>query len=247
VTNRAPPPPDEAHIWLTLPDELSNSKLLDAYHALLSPEEQERRRRYHFDEHRHEYLVTRALVRTVLSRYAEVDPAAWVFEANAYGRPAIARPTAAAGIRFNLSNTKGLITCVVAADRDVGIDVEDAERAVRALDVADRFFSPLEVAALRALPEGAQGERFTAYWTLKEAYIKARGMGLAIPLDHFSFLLDEGPRVKIAFDPRLDDDPEAWQFLRLRPTRKHRIAAAIRRGSDAPLRVVVRRTAPLVW
>lgn len=244
---KEPPPPDEAHIWLAHPEELLSPRLVQAYLALLAPEEETRRRRFHFDEHRHEYLITRALVRTVLSRYADVDPAAWVFKANAYGRPEIAGPVLPSRLTFNLSNTRGLVVCIVAADREVGVDVEDAERAARALDIADRFFSPLEVEALRALPQSAQGERFTAYWTLKEAYIKARGMGLSIPLDQFSYLIDSPRPIKIAFDPRLRDDPATWQFLRFRPTRRHRVAAAIRCGSEPPLRVVLRKTAPLVF
>ena len=88
--------------------------------------------------------------------------------------------------------------------------------------------------------------RFFDYWTLKEAYIKARGMGLAIPLDHFSFLIAPGKPIGIAFDPRLKDEPAAWQFEQIRPTTSHLISLAIRRRDEADVRVVVRRVTPLL-
>ena len=84
----------------------------------------------------------------------------------------------------------------------MGVDVEDTERSGETVEIADQFFSPLEAAALRALPADRQRARFFDYWTLKEAYIKARGMGLAIPLEQFSFLLDDWPApIRVAFDP----------------------------------------------
>ncbi len=144
-------------------------------------------------------------------------------------------------IRFNLSNTRGLIACLVALDRDVGVDVEDTERASSAVDIADRFFSPGEVRALRALPQERQRARFFEYWTLKESYIKARGMGLAIPLDQFSFHLDDGPAIGISFDPRLGDDRSAWQFALYQPSARHTMAAAIRSGGGPPLSIELRR------
>ncbi len=240
-------PPTEAHIWYALPDELTDPRLLEAYRELLAPGERERQLRYYFEKNRHEYLITRALVRTALSRYADVPPSAWVFEAGDHGKPHVAWPEVSPRISFNLSNTTGMVACIVAAEREVGVDVEEGERAVRAMEVADRFFSPSEVKALRALPEAEQPARFIMYWTLKEAYIKARGMGLAIPLDQFSFLIDEVKEPGIAFDPRLEDDPATWQFARMRPTRRHVIAAAVRRAPGERIALSARMTAPLLF
>jgi 4'-phosphopantetheinyl transferase len=218
--------------------------VLAACEALLAPAERARRDRYRFEHSRREYLLTRALVRTTLSRYAPVEPAAWTFRENEYGRPEVD----VAGYRdltFNLSNTRGLIACVLARDREVGVDVEDTERRGETVSIADGFFSPREVAALRTLPEAHRRARFFDYWTLKEAYIKARGMGLSIPLDQFSFLLDAGPPIRVAFDPRLGDDAATWQFAQFDLSPKHRTAAAVRRGPGPDLRFVVRETAPL--
>lgn len=237
--------PGVAHLWYVFSDEVQDPDLLAAYHALMSPDEAAKQARFYFPEGRHEYLLTRALVRAVLSRYAPIAPAAWQFIRNEHGRPEIAGPPGTPRIHFNLSNTKGLIACLVALGRDVGVDVEDTERAAGAVDIAERFFSPSEVRALRARPPDRQRERFFEYWTLKESYIKARGMGLAIPLDHFSFHLDEGPEIRISFDPRLQDRAEEWQFALYRPTARHMMATAIRKRGDAPLAVELREIVPL--
>jgi 4'-phosphopantetheinyl transferase len=241
-------PQDEVHLWYCLPDEIEDPRLLAAYEALLAPDERVRRDRYRFEKSRREYLFTRAMVRATLSRYAPVAPAAWAFRQNAYGRPEIDPASHAphAALRFNLSNTYGLIACAVVLDRDLGIDVEDTERPGETVSIADGFFSRPEIAALRALPEERQPSRFFDYWTLKEAYIKARGMGLAIPLDQFSFLLDDGPPIRVTFDPALDDDASTWQFEQFAITPRHRTSAAVRRGAGPDLRFVVRRTVPLL-
>ncbi|APR88149.1 4'-phosphopantetheinyl transferase [Minicystis rosea] len=240
-----PLPEGEIHVHYLLDGDITDARLLAAYEALLAPEERARRARYRFEHSRREYLLTRALVRATLSRYARVAPAAWAFRQNEYGRPEIDDP-AHASLRFNLSNTRGLVACAVTRDRDVGVDVEDTTRAGETVEIADRFFSPVEHRALRALPADAQRGRFFEYWTLKEAYIKARGMGLAIPLDQFSFLLDDGPTIRIAFDPRLGDDASAWQFAQLALSPEHRTAVAVRRGHGSDLRIVARRTIPLL-
>jgi 4'-phosphopantetheinyl transferase len=236
----------EVHLWYLFPDAIAAGRpdLLAAYEAWLAPDERARRARYLFEHSRLEYLLTRALVRSTLSRYAPVAPGAWTFVKNEHGRPEI-EAREHAWIRFNLSNTRGLIACALSRDLPVGVDVEDAERSGETVAIADRFFSAREVAALRALPEEQRRGRFFDYWTLKEAYIKARGMGLAIPLDQFSFLLDEAPPIRIAFDPRLGDDEAAWQFEPFALSAKHRTAVAVRRGTGPDVRFVVRETVPL--
>lgn len=241
-----PLPADEVHLWYLLPDlHPPPPSLLAAYEALLAPAERARQGRYRFEHSRREYLLTRALVRATLSRYAPVEPAAWTFRENEYGRPEV-DVDGHRDLRFNLSNTRGLIACVVARCREVGVDVEDIERSGETVSIADSFFSSREVAALHALPAARRRDRFFEYWTLKEAYIKARGMGLSLPLDQFSFLLDDGPPIRIAFDPRLGDDAATWQFAQVDLSPQHRAAAAVRRGAGPDLRMVVRETVPLV-
>jgi len=136
---------------------------------------------------------------------------------------------------------------LVALEREVGVDVEDVDRPGETVEIADQFFSPTEVAALRAVPVAAQRYRFFQYWTLKESYIKARGMGLSIPLDQFSFQLEANQPIRITFDPRLNDDPGRWQFAQFRLTPRHLTAAAIPRGPDPDLTIQLRQTVPLVY
>ena len=211
---------------------------LAAYRALLSPDEHERMARFVFDRDRRAFLITRALVRTMLSRYAQVAPADWKFIANVHGRPEILeRPAGAPDLRFNISHTDGLIACAVTIGREVGVDVEHINRHL-AHDVAGRFFAPDEVTDLRKLPDEEQRRVFFDYWTLKEAYIKARGFGLALPLGDFAFRLNPPGPPAITFEPTLDDDPATWQFLQDWPTPHHRLGLAVRRdGNDLPVRL----------
>ena len=235
-----------AHLWYVFPETLTDAALLDAYYQLMCDEERAQHGRFRFEKGRHEYLVTRALVRTVLSRYVTVDPSTWRFEKNKYGKPSISDPRGLPPLSFNLSNTTGLIACLVTLGREVGVDVEDMTRPGETVEVAEQFFSPTEVATLRALPVSAQRYRFFEYWTLKEAYIKARGMGLSLPLEQFSFHLEVGQPVRIFFDSRLRDDPRSWQFTQFQPTLRHLMATAIRRGAEAPLSISLQLTLPLI-
>lgn len=231
-----PPGPSEAHLWLMRAPEPLEREPLAPLLRWLAPDEVARYERYLVEHARDEFFLTRVLVRSVLSRYAAIEPEAWEFERNEHGRPEVSGPEGAPRVRFNLSNTRGLIACMVRGEgeREVGVDVEDTERKGETVRIAEHFFAPEEVRSLRALPEGRQRLRFFEHWTLKEAYIKARGMGLAIPLDRFAFHLDAPPAIRIAFDPRLGDDASSWQFGLSRPSSRHMLAWAVRRPADAP-------------
>jgi 4'-phosphopantetheinyl transferase len=211
---------------------------LDSYRTLLSPDEHQRMARFVFDRDRRAFLMTRALVRTTLSRYANVKPADWQFIANAHGRPELLdRPAGVPDLRFNISHTNGLIACAVTIGREVGVDVEHIVRHLTH-DIAGRHFAPAEVNDLRRLPDEEQKRVFFDYWTLKESYIKARGFGLALPLGDFAFKLNPPHPPTIAFEPALEDDPATWQFLQEWPTPQHRLALAVRRqGNDLPVRI----------
>lgn len=226
------------HIDLVLTDNAETLARRDQYLPLLAPDERERMARLVFERDRHRFLLTRALVRTMLSRYAPVPPADWQFIANVHGRPEILdRPAGVPDLRFNISHTDGLIACAVTIGREVGVDVEHVNRRLTQ-DVAARFFAPSEVAHLQSLPEDEQERVFFDYWTLKEAYIKARGFGLALPLGDFAFHLPPDGVPAISFEPSLPDDPATWQFLQDWPTPTHRLGLAIRRtGDDLPVRM----------
>lgn len=243
------PPPvalsgDEAHIWFVRQDSICDSNSIDRYAAILSDDERKQWRRFRFEKHRHAYLVAHALVRTSLSRYCDVDPMVWQFARNRYGRPDISFPAEWRPLRFNLSHTTGMVAVIVAWGREVGVDVEWNDRPNLGASIANRYFSPREVRDLQALPKDIQQRAFFNYWTLKEAYIKARGMGLSIPLDQFSFRLRSAEPISISFAPELVDDPATWYFERHAPSKCHTLSLAVRRLADASPRVIIRETVP---
>lgn len=232
-------------LWLASYDEIGDERLHAAYRQLLAPDERAQEPRFYFARDRRRYLVTRALVRTVLSRYLAVAPRDWVFSTNAYGRPRIANAEASgAGLEFNISHTHALIVLGVTKQRALGVDVENVRDREAALAVADHYFAPPEVEALRATPAHQQQDRFFEYWTFKESYIKARGMGLSLPLDKFSFHYSDDRAVEIAIDPVLADAPARWQFWQFRPSPQYLVAVCAER-SAAPSRLTVRRTIPM--
>jgi 4'-phosphopantetheinyl transferase len=138
-----------------------------------------------------------------------------------------------------------LIVLVVGADISLGVDTENIRVRPAPLDVANRFFSQEEIAALRMLPATEQHERFFQYWTLKESYIKARGHGLSIPLDKFSMRLSADGGVNFSVASCLDDDPQRWKFWQLRPTADTCAAICAERVEGLGPDLTVRNVIPL--
>lgn len=246
-----PLPSGEIHLWLCFHGDAGSAALTAACRALLTTQELSKQERFHFARDRHRYLLTRTLVRSVLSRYAPVQPQAWRFATGPFGRPRIDAPIAeeALGLDFNLSHTDGLIVLALARNIELGVDAENVGRKA-SLDVADHFFSPAEATALGALPPALQAERFFELWTLKESYIKARGMGLQIPLDSFSFALDNtngGIEFALADSRANDEAARRWQFWQLQPTREHLVALCAAPSPSGAARIVCREVAPLEW
>lgn len=213
--------PGEVHVWYADPFSVpyDDPRLL----ALLSADERGRLEKRSLERPRREYLITRALLRTTLSRYLPVDPLAWRFIAGEHGKPSVASP--AVPFHFNLTHTHGLVALALAHEAELGIDAEDLTRHA-ALEITDRFFAPLEAQALWALPPAEQPERFFLLWTLKEAYLKACARGLSVPLSHFWIDLRAGaPRFR--FSDALGEDEARWQTVAWRPTARHQLALAL--------------------
>lgn len=231
-------------VWLAYYHDISDSSLHAEYRALLTEEERGKEFRFYFPDDQRRYLVTRAMVRTVLSRYLDIDPTSWRFANNQYGRPAIANLES--GLRFNISHTRGLIALGVTQSRELGVDVENVQTREVSLEIADRFFAQAEVAELAAVPPERQQDRFFEYWTFKESYIKARGMGLSIPLGQFSFHYPHERAVSIAIEPQLGDDASRWGFWQYRPTAEHLLAVCAERREGNVPSLTLRRTVPLV-
>ena len=212
------------HLWFARPDDLLDPGRAQACAALLTPEDQERWQRYKFEKNQRESLATRALVRIALSHQRrEVAPQSWRFKENEYGKPFLDPDC---GLHFNLSNSVGLVVCLIAEGAQVGVDVEAHARAPQIMNVIERVFSSAERAQLAALEEAAKLDRALSLWTLKEAYIKARGMGLALPLEKISFLSDGAEGIRLEIDPDVDSNPSRWRFCSFDHA-GHRVAVVV--------------------
>lgn len=237
-------PPDEIHLHIVDDPAITAPALLARYDAMLNPEETARQDRFRFARHRHQFLVARALVRSTLSLYhPETEPAEWQFATNEYGRPRIVGAGAGA-LDFNLSHTDGRIVLAICRSQSPGVDIERIDRPEAVADIAAQFFAETEIQALSALPAAMQRRRFFDLWTLKEAYIKARGMGLSIPLKDFSiqFPQERGPTIRFA--DGVDDEASRWQLWSLYAGQDYALSLAI--AGAIPMRLRQFQSIPLV-
>jgi 4'-phosphopantetheinyl transferase len=232
---------DDVHVWHVAPELVSDPGLIRRYGALMSGDERARHARFVFPADQHIYLVARALVRTTLSKYADVEPDAWTFKDGPYGRPEITGPSGVPQLHFSLSHTKGLVALAVSSQSEVGIDVEGISERASGLDIARHYFASSEADALKALPPERQGRAFLEYWTLKEAYIKATGLGLSMPLKSFAFTLVDPP--VIAFESEASE-PGEWHFVRLDLSVQHLSALAVRSARRPSVSVFAHQSAP---
>ncbi|MFT0892676.1 4'-phosphopantetheinyl transferase family protein [Pseudochelatococcus sp. G4_1912] len=155
---------------------------------ILSTEERERRSRLRFSNDRNLFTLSRVLLRTRLSEYASVSPQAWEFVQGRFGKPMLSpRLMEAHGLHFSLSHANSTAVCAITRSGPVGVDVESLDRELDVDALAKPVLTPDEQASLTGLAEPLKRHRFLTFWTLKEAYLKARGVGLSVPLQSFSF------------------------------------------------------------
>ncbi|MFT5574730.1 MAG: 4'-phosphopantetheinyl transferase [Bermanella sp.] len=200
----------QVDVWVAVSDHVSTYKNDSQYESLLAEAELERYRSLQYPETRFDYLLSRALLRTVLAGYLDCSPESLQFDRNEFGKPRLAGE--GSPLQFNISLTEGLVLCAVSTDARLGADVEFHAHERSMLEVADQYFSTLEVAELKRLPIAQQRQGFFRYWTLKESLIKARGLGMTVPLDSFSFRV-RGETVKLVSYPEgFVDKNELWDF-----------------------------------
>jgi 4'-phosphopantetheinyl transferase len=231
---------DGIELSIGLLEDVGTDAALDACRMPLSAEERHRAGRFVQERHRRLYIFAHGLLRFALSRWAPaVAPADWSFIADAHGRPFVAAPVLAEPVHFSLSHTEGCVACVISACEAVGVDVEHIEQRGSLRETAQHVFAAEEIAALRGLPPGEFVDRFFDYWTLKEAYLKARGLGLRLPLDQFAIQIS-GAAISISFSGEIDDDPRRWHFMKLTPSAQYRLAIADGSGTPGGLPVLTR-------
>jgi 4'-phosphopantetheinyl transferase len=221
--------PDEVHVWRA-DLEVRQPELL-SLRETLSADEPARAEKFHSPVDRARYLAGRGILRTLLARYLGTRPGDLRFCRQAHGKPALAPGSGGEDLRFNLSHSQSLALFAFALRREVGVDLEYVRPSQTDGRLAERFFSPQEVAALRALPESAQTEAFFHCWTRKEAYIKARGGGLSIGLASFAVSLAPGQLANLPITAH--DGPEAgtWSLRALAPGGGY-VGAVAAEGAD---------------
>ncbi len=216
----------EVHLWFLPTESLSESELARQAETVLSPDEQHRAGRFAFEKDRRSYIAAHWLLRWALSQYHPIPPADWKFTRSLQGKPAVEAPAIGQALQINLSHTLGMVACAVTRVGEVGVDVESVKTREH-LRIARRFFAPSEVEQLEQLPLEQHDNAFFRLWTLKEAYIKARGLGLAIDLASFAFPNVMGESIEITFAQGVKDQPADWEFFRHEPGEHHKIAAAV--------------------
>jgi 4'-phosphopantetheinyl transferase len=174
--------PDVIHAWLI--DLPACNRLQGHLWHSLSADEQERASRFHFERDHRRFVVARGALRDILAHYLDCSPSLIRFEYGSFGKPRLAAPTTYP-IHFNLAHSSDLALCAVSLGREVGVDLERVNGDLDFMPLAERFFAPGEYETIRLLPAGQQLSRFFDYWTCKEAYVKARGNGLALDLHTF--------------------------------------------------------------
>jgi 4'-phosphopantetheinyl transferase len=202
---------NEIHVWRAFLD--LDGDAYDQLEATLSQDERARASRFRFESDQKHFIAARGILRNLLGRYLNELPSAIEFSYGPHGKPALRLQGANTPVSFNLSHSHGLALLAFSDMSEVGIDLEQVRPNFAVDEIAERFFSPREIAECCALPPEHRAERFFLLWTRKEAYIKARGGGLQISLDSFSFSLAPGQHETLQ-----SDDSWRWSVRSFEPT-----------------------------
>jgi len=198
----------QVHLWIVRL-EASEDNFARAL-ACLSPEETARFHRFHFDKHRRAFALGRAALRALLATYLDMEASSVRLEYGPQGKPALADP--ASPLRFNVSNSGNLAAYVFTIGCEIGVDIEQHRALHDFENIARRFFSPEETTELLALPDAEKTDAFFHCWSRKEAYIKAMGGGLSIPLDSFRVTLRPGDAPRMVSLGGSEDAARGWSL-----------------------------------
>ena len=198
---------DEVHVWRASLDEPASQ--IDSFLRTLAADERARAERFYFHRDRERFITAHGVLRAILGLYLNRAPECLSFRYSSHGKPTLAGEYAGDRLHFNMSHSQGVALYAIARGREIGIDVEFIRCNLKVEQIAERFFSDPEIATLRALPKHLQKYAFFLGWTRKEAYIKARGEGLSLPLDQFDVSLTPGEPAAL-----LSTQPDSAEALR---------------------------------
>lgn len=202
---------DDVHVWRACLNVIESR--LRSLSQIISKDELRKANRFHFKRDRERFIVRRGLLRTILGRYLDVEPNRLHFRYNSYGKPTLANMSVKDRVSFNLSHSHGLTLYAITRVGEIGVDLERIRPGLGDDSIAERFFSHPEIALLKTLSGNIRRQTFFNYWSRKEAYIKARGEGLAIPLACFDVSMAPGNPVVLLNPEGVPESSRHW-YLR---------------------------------
>jgi 4'-phosphopantetheinyl transferase len=227
------PPPEDlildsnaVHAWRASLDQRPSQ--VDRLQHTLAVDELSRAGRFYFPRDHERFVVARGVLRDILGRYLHRAPESLSFTYNLYGKPVLATESGTQALRFNLSHSHGAALYVVTRGREIGVDLELIRERLEMDQIAERFFSRPEIAALYALPTELRKRAFFLCWTLKEAYIKATGKGLSLPLDQFEVAFVPGEPAALVSVQQDSNEAHRWSLQELFPGADYAAAVAVK-------------------
>jgi 4'-phosphopantetheinyl transferase len=212
-------PLDTVHLWQR-PLQITGGDL-EACHELLSEEERERAQRYRVERPRSDYILTRGTLRSLLSRYLQRPAQEFSFRYTEYGKPFLIDGS---DLQFNVSHSEGIAVMGFVRAREIGVDVERIRKQSDVEQIAERFFSEYERRSLRKCKGDELHEAFFRCWTRKEAYIKAKGEGLSLPLHQFDVSIEPEPEQALLTTRPDATEAKRWRVINM-PVRSGYAAA----------------------
>jgi 4'-phosphopantetheinyl transferase len=206
---------DEIHVYRVFLDQ--PERRVHALKAILAPGERSRAQRFHFERDRQRYVVGRASLRMLLARYTGAQPQSLEFQYGRHGKPELAAPRQTSPLSFNLAHSERMALYAVTRRQAVGIDVERIRPLLQLARMAERYFAVEERAALRGLTVPARRVAFFTCWTRKEAYMKALGLGMSIPLDSFAVSVAPTDPARLLHITGSIEDAARWSLYALTP------------------------------
>ena len=204
-----PPVEQSVHVWAIKLDDHSID--LARARELISADERERAERFRFERDRRRYLIAHVALHGILGRYLPAESGRLSFAYGSNGKPRLGPELAPAGLRFNLSHSNELALLTITRAGEIGVDVEFVKENFEFHDIAEKFFTAREVAAMRSLPVELQRRAFFKCWTSKEAFLKAKGTGLSGNLDEVEIAFRSGQGIQITAEV------PGWSLTELNP------------------------------
>lgn len=224
-------PENAAHVWLVDQRQVTE-ELLKIYPEVLSPEEMQRLEQIAHPEIKRAQLISRAAIRYCLSQYEDgVAPHHWQFARGEKGKPCLKQP-APLPLSFNLSHSGHWLTIAIIAGAEIGVDLQEHRETASTLKMAQRYFHPEEVQQLQACACEERRELFYRLWTLKEAFLKARGTGIVTGLEKVHFRFGPGGAIEATIAIELNEHSRDWSFSYTHLDKNYSLALAVQSQSS---------------